>query len=1113
MTFIRVPCWKAADAREVLRTEALEGSRAVFMAVHSPVRDFEVEGVLAGHVAERSEQGLLEVLEAPEHRHLFCVIEGEPGSGKSHLVRWLYFRWNRVDDNDEVLMVPRSNGSLEGTLRHLRERLSERYRGFFAGLGQVRDTTLEGRAMDFHSKLANSLDPAYFSGAPPVHAEWAGRHQLNRLFGHPQIIGAWSAPRRILETLSGGEERNSRLESFTLEDIVELVYLLRSIRDRSIGSRAMMAKRKLEKESEHVARLLDEGCRGEALQQAAEEQAGELIKLQEAFNARFNIAVQDLLGVGRDGLVRAFRQLRERLAEDKRRLVLLLEDITSFQGVDNQLLDVLVARSETTEGRPQCDLISVVGVTTDFFNKAMKSYGNLRQRIALHVDLGSVAAGGHLGEARTLASPEGRKRFVANYLRAIRSGIEEIKHWDETTGAVDADALPNRCVTCVHRTPCHAAFSASSDSVGFYPLTPQAIDHIYNSLSDPHGTMSLRTPRGMVQHVLAPLLLQPDRLAYGHFPPPNLECAALPEEEGTLLGELEALVHSHAVDEEERERLRRLLAWWGTTRSRAKTERDEQGHLRLAGVPHGVFAAFDLPWLGSEDSEVLTAPVSQTAAELEAESQRLPPEGLRPEASLDQRSDYSESTSRPVREALSAEPRPQRTPPRKSKVSRNSMDRMRVELSRWAEGGAVKDPTYWSRLLIEILDVLPWRSQRIPFWVQSRLFTENTVMLAGTRRESIRHFVIPREDWVKDGLDAWLVLASKAEEGREKPEFHRRRVARFLRRLTRVVRDYVDFRSIRLTGGVMWNPAATAAQALLARAWLQGRVSMSSQLCEQWQSILELDSGSAESATSHTDGWREIVRRVANYRGEFQGQLRSWGTLAVNPKKDDRGLVDAGAFAGALRAISEDLEPNKVPDKPDVPEQLKLYEPLAEIGRTLRRILPHLPKHEWHRVKQHLETLEETCERCSLAQYLRDVDQVIEQLRQVGMELPVTVLSEWQRAHHALQEQGMDWSDAEGRLAQLDGFLASTDSEEREKLEQGEASRLLAWIIQAPTAEIAYVAEQVEMVQKALWALHRHVERLIKEAGSAGGGEPEDVRSAGNRIRKAAAKIHSSFDV
>src|SRR5262249_47397513 len=96
------------------------------------------------------------------------------------------------------------------------------------------------------------------------------------------------------------------------------------------------------------------------------------IKLMEALNRRRNYAIQSVLGVSADSLKKLFRQVREALAPRKQRLVLLLEDITSWEGIDEALIDVLVTNASTRSEADQadmCPLISVVGVTPAFYLK------------------------------------------------------------------------------------------------------------------------------------------------------------------------------------------------------------------------------------------------------------------------------------------------------------------------------------------------------------------------------------------------------------------------------------------------------------------------------------------------------------------------------------------------------------------------------------------------------------------------------------------------------------------------------------------------------------------------------------------------------------------------
>src|SRR3546814_8598295 len=91
-------CWNSDDVAAVISNEALEGHEGIFLATHTPIRDFEVTGSHAGEIDGRDEQAVLLALSDPSRSHAFCVVQGEPGSGKSHLIRWLFVNWLQSDD-------------------------------------------------------------------------------------------------------------------------------------------------------------------------------------------------------------------------------------------------------------------------------------------------------------------------------------------------------------------------------------------------------------------------------------------------------------------------------------------------------------------------------------------------------------------------------------------------------------------------------------------------------------------------------------------------------------------------------------------------------------------------------------------------------------------------------------------------------------------------------------------------------------------------------------------------------------------------------------------------------------------------------------------------------
>ena len=101
-------CWRADDAKAIFVTEALEGNDAVFLATHTPIEGFEIAGPDAGELAGTNETAVLQTLSDPTRQHAFCVVQGEPGSGKSHLIRWLSVHW---PETNIKLLLRRADGN------------------------------------------------------------------------------------------------------------------------------------------------------------------------------------------------------------------------------------------------------------------------------------------------------------------------------------------------------------------------------------------------------------------------------------------------------------------------------------------------------------------------------------------------------------------------------------------------------------------------------------------------------------------------------------------------------------------------------------------------------------------------------------------------------------------------------------------------------------------------------------------------------------------------------------------------------------------------------------------------------------------------------------------
>ncbi|RKH62078.1 hypothetical protein [Corallococcus aberystwythensis] len=1104
MTLHRYACWDAKDANEVLRTEALAGSRSLFMAVHAPLEGFSVSGNREAWVERHSDEGLQKALTRPELQHALCVVEGEPGSGKSHLIRWLFFNWPRTD-KDILVLIPRSQGSLEEALSGLREKLPEDLRGFFAGLGQARKTSLAGRALDFQSKLAHSLRKEYFETEAPIHADWADAWNYHELMDAPATRGQWKAPRRILETLSGlGGERNSQVAEFTVSDVLDLASLLRAV--KGLSPIAVRAKFQLLKEADEIERARSDGRELELVVEELGAKAEHTSRLLAALRARMNHAVQDLLGVSGQALKNAFMRLRQELALRSKRLVLLLEDITSMQGVEDQMMNVMIASSETETNRSLCDLITVAGVTPHFFQKLF-DVANLRQRITFHVQFGEKREKTFQGMA--LRTPEERVSFAARYLRATRAGVARI----DQRQPQDWTDVYNRCEQCPHRPTCHPRFGAHQ-GVGLYPFTQAALDRMYVELTHPRGTEELHTPRGMIQSVLGPVLLAPQSITRGEFPAPLVESENLPKHERNLLGRLGQIVAAKVPERDTAERLRRLIAWWGQ-RDNASTQRGEDGVTTFAGIAQGIFETFELPWLGTpsavDEPEAATPDAGHALSEASpvAEPQSVRgepwPEPAAPRAPEASPSGPEEEVKKPTTNP----PKPSRGPkPLRAATVNSQQFQMRSEqLIAWIEGERLEDQGFWSEQVAIILEDLPWRTLGLDPHLEDKLFTKETVVLDGARKPTLKHFVLPRERWVKLGLESFLALRTRGEElAKADREGYQRMYAHMLRKLAEFARAHVNRRVPITEAGQRWSPMATAAQLLLARAWLRGVHRPQDPLHIQWNTLLDSNDPDAGASGDHRiQGWGDIVSKVGRTNSDVRNALRELASLPQGKKGGSQFFAAAGEVAPALIRLARTLELD--PSPAEDPKISDLLEKLTQDAPYVRERLKSAATGERNRILRNVGKLDDITHRRALPDWLKSANNVVARLRELDGHVPNQHVQRWNEVYTKLRGRKLlEASDPD--MHRLEEFLSNIEPETVEGFAPPEA---LAFATSAPAADLFFMVDRLQVANEALTQLRRHVGALIEKAGDSSNGTLHTVREAGARLRIAVQDIRQAL--
>ncbi len=1081
-------CWNAENARAIFVTEALEGDDAIFLATHTPIEGFDVGGRDAAEFERHDEHAVLETLSDPKRHHAFCVVQGEPGSGKSHLIRWLSVNWPHSDD--VKLLLRRADGSLEGALRQLRDRLPSEFAPLFDNLGQRQKASQQGRANIFLSTLANTLEPGHFDTPLPDEG-WCKQFAPALLLSQPAIKARWKATSRILNLLEGaGGERNSATASFDLFDIQELGDLCRPLLgDASIVHCRDLARR-LERESDTIRLFRDQQWLADELAEEHRDQFPTSLALTKALNLRRNDAIQNVLGVSAQGLKTLFRQVREALAQRDQRLVLLLEDITSWEGLDDSLIDVLVfnaaARGEADE-KPVCPLISVVGVTPAYYDKLQ---GNYRQRITHEVRLGQATDG--LQDVATLREGETRRQFAARYLAAVRAGPSALNGWLGEVREGRETGPPNPCDTCPRQERCFDTFGEEA-GIGLFPFTQNAFDRFFEALKENDNGQTWKTPRGILQAILNPNLLQPDSLAKGTYPGSFIETGAFRSDrrsDSAVGPRLEKIVDNKIEAPAERARMRRMLAYWANP-ERADTEM-LGGELAFAGTRRSVYEAFGLPWIGGSAThgvtQPITAPVANAQPILEPTAEREADEETPAAPAIAVRPGVPERPTRPIVSA----PKPKRLMPAK-----NELDQLREQIRSWAIGGSIENGSRWNDILFLLMEQVNPRAIGVTRPLYSKLVTREMVKLQGTTTRALAYFILPAESWVHNGLEAFVSLKQDTGMTLADAEYNRRTLATMMRRLEKCVAAFLDGKIPRLADGTRWSPVASFAQILLARAYLRGTTHVEAPAPEQMRAVLSDEGLSETDFSARSAPWQEWLTATKGFHERLRAELRAMVSLHLVDSGDGTGggaaLVDASEIAGAIVRFSASGKFDPIPDESGgLPD---LYRKACELARYWTEKRLQIERTEFNQIRGRSESLSGLLRGKDVATHLARLDRCISGIAEQLPSATTDKVQAWKQALALLKPKLEN-----GAGARVEDLVFTLEEEEL----PAKLLPRLVWLARQPARDLEDILIAAQTGERAVEELRNHARDCVQEAG--GSGSLNDVKQIGRALQLAVTK-------
>jgi hypothetical protein len=500
----------------------------------------------------------------PDEGTLIVPVIGAPGTGKSHLIRWL---WAMMPDRDDLVIrhIPREGTSLPSVVERIFDGVEgEQFENLLTALREARNQE-EGldpsdrlehvatrlvfrivellefglgtdwrRAKDLPEDIRIALcDP---TALPALLSDAGVRRRLTRPGG-----AVYQLAKDIVDGYSRPEGDDEDELGFREEDLD-----LRAVRNAGPYARQMLTTLELPpapgmpSNKEAAARILSDAL---------------------------DIASAKVIGLGSLSLTNLLIDFRRSLAATGKQLVLLFEDIAIARGLQLDLVDAMTTPARRPGEAPLCTMRIALAVTSNYWEEQAPATLATRARGwgAEMFDL-DVPGSKALDRAPDL---------IGRYLNAARFGIETVRKMpqDELWAG-----LGNYCDQCDWRAPCHATFGASSHGHGLFPLTETAARRL-SRLAD-----SQVRPRFVLSDVVEPILDQRVAAERHEFPASEqwrqrVDAAVARRELSELtIAQLRALEDAQ-LDEGERQRAELVLRAWIGERE------DAEGVLSALALP------------------------------------------------------------------------------------------------------------------------------------------------------------------------------------------------------------------------------------------------------------------------------------------------------------------------------------------------------------------------------------------------------------------------------------------------------------------------------------------------------------------------------------------------
>ena len=543
----------------VIKPDSITTTQGDFLTTHVTIKrllllkKFELVPTSTNYYSE--EEIYKRYILNPSNSHQFIAVYGQSGTGKSHLIRWFEARYSNDKPEDEVILfIRRSDNTLKGTIRQLLEKPEVRgisNKDIIKRLTNASVTVAEDKLKDmiYHNFIieANNDEDKHSISLTNVKRKRLVTF-LNNETIHDHMMEADGPIDRIYSKIA----ENSMVDrdiiaQFKPDDFLVSVDLYTDMEQAGADPKALKTARAL----------------------MANDAFSEAEKFSDYLNQFVSEVIQRCAGIEPGDFEQVFMDIRKELYRLGKNLTLFIEDITSFTGVDNALLNVLI---EYHAERNICRISSIVGGTNNYLENNFLD--NHKDRITQYVYIPSDAF-----------DEDGIYEFVGRYLNAMSLPESSINQWLEHKATPEEYPVHN----VIEGKKWEYVTVGCEKRLCLYPFTKNSIRYLYNHVLE----KGHQTPRYIIRDILEPVvsdvLYNQDKFPSIKFDITNINTT------------LSFMIHNQIADAEQADRMFRFMSIWGNNEAKQYTY---DGIVYIAGMRREQYEDFGLPILNLQEAAV-----------------------------------------------------------------------------------------------------------------------------------------------------------------------------------------------------------------------------------------------------------------------------------------------------------------------------------------------------------------------------------------------------------------------------------------------------------------------------------------------------------------------------